>query len=214
MPYFYSEKNNYNMLFIHIPKTGGTSIEQYFANKLGIRKLTEVHYYTVNVKLFYKGVSLQHQTLQTIKEDPFFKINWENIKIISCVRNPYNRIVSEIHYRIRTHFKEKQHITDTIKNLFIQYKKNNIINDNHIRPQYEFLCDKEGKLYDNIIIMKTENLKEMMKENEWDDFDLHVNKSISYKIEDCLNKESIELINDFYSKDFEYFGYDKINNIE
>ena len=211
MPYFYSEKDNFNLLFIHIPKTGGTSIEQFFGKKLKINKLTPIQYYSDNRKFFYKGVSLQHHTLQTIKEDPFFKINWENIKIISCVRNPYNRILSEIHSRTRRPFKDKKHITDTIKNLLNDYTKNNNINDNHVRPQYEFLCDQEGKLYDNVIIMKTENLKEMMKENGWDNFDIHLNKSISYKVEDCLNNESIELINNFYSKDFDYFGYEKIN---
>ena len=34
MPYF--KNNTINVLFIHIPKTGGTSIEMYFSSKFSI----------------------------------------------------------------------------------------------------------------------------------------------------------------------------------
>jgi hypothetical protein len=34
MPYFKNE--NINLLFIHIPKTGGTSVEQYFSKKYNV----------------------------------------------------------------------------------------------------------------------------------------------------------------------------------
>lgn len=35
MPYF--KNDNVNVLFIHIPKTGGTSIENYFSSKFNIK---------------------------------------------------------------------------------------------------------------------------------------------------------------------------------
>lgn len=34
MPYF--KNNNVNILFIHIPKTGGSSVENYFSSKFNI----------------------------------------------------------------------------------------------------------------------------------------------------------------------------------
>ena len=34
MPYF--KNDNINILFIHIPKTGGSSLENYFSSKFGI----------------------------------------------------------------------------------------------------------------------------------------------------------------------------------
>ena len=42
MPYFKQNK----VLLIHIPKTGGTSIEKYFANKNGIKLNPSCLYYS------------------------------------------------------------------------------------------------------------------------------------------------------------------------
>ena len=36
MPYYNDDSINLNLLFLHIPKTGGSSVEQYFSNKFNI----------------------------------------------------------------------------------------------------------------------------------------------------------------------------------
>jgi len=105
MPYF--NNNNKNILFIHIHKTGGTSIEKFFSNKCNI-KLSKSSLYSNKYPTFsnqspYKEMninsSLQHITYtQMVENNKVFNINFDNIKIITIVRNPYERIISDLFY--------------------------------------------------------------------------------------------------------------------
>lgn len=216
MPYFSSK--NINVLFIHIPKTGGSSVDNYFAQKIN-KTLDTSLYYEEKPSKFY-GVSLQHQTLQTIKGNPdFFKINWNNITLMTIVRNPYTRILSEVFWR-RCHlmkhnknikmYQNKEEVELQIKNYINLYKNDNNVLDNHMRPQYEFLIDLDNNINKNIIILRTEKLTELMKKQGWNDFNFKKNESIKFNPTDWLTPDSISLINEVYSKDFEYFGYEKI----
>lgn len=47
MPYF--KNDTINILFIHIPKTGGTSLEEYFSSKFNI-KLNKYSLETLKIK--------------------------------------------------------------------------------------------------------------------------------------------------------------------
>jgi hypothetical protein len=73
-----------------------------------------------------------------------------------------------------------------------------------------FVTDNEGKLFDNINILKTESLKTDMISNGYDDFNVWINKSRSKSCgyDKYLNADSIKLINEYYKKDFEYFNYE------
>ena len=90
MPYY----KDINLLFVHIPKTGGTSLENFLQNKY---KQTLLSSFTNDIlpDPEYRKISLQHQTYNTIfKYRDILDINFESIKIISIVRNPYDRIIS------------------------------------------------------------------------------------------------------------------------
>lgn len=81
-------------------------------------------------------------------------------------------------------------------------------NDNHRIPQYMFLLDENYELLKNVTILKTETLTEDMKKLGHTDFENHYYKTtISREYMDFLNKDSIEIINKYYKKDFEYFDY-------
>src|SRR5579863_10557438 len=101
MPYI----KDANILFIHIPKTAGTSIEKYFSKKYSIRFDTKslFGFLEKNVIIpeqFDRTISLQHQTYTTIvkfKKELGIDIN-DSTKIITIVRNPYTRLVSDLFF--------------------------------------------------------------------------------------------------------------------
>lgn len=222
MPYFKNE--NINILFIHIPKTGGTSVEKYFSSKydivldnkslytMGLLKPLEINDKTINS-------SLQHLTYNTIMENKtYFNIDeTTNLQIITIVRNPYERIISDLF------FLKLIKIEDTKEEVFNVIKEKYILNieeyDNHPLPQYLFITDEKVNLINNITILHTENLNEEMIKLNFTDFDSHwydlnnnkenySKKELNYY--DYLNDESINFINSYYEKDFELFNYKKI----
>jgi hypothetical protein len=204
MPYFYDKEKNINILFIHIPKTGGTSIEYYFSKKYNI-PLNEKSLY--NIPSDKKELSLQHHTYRDIIKKKINITFDKNLKILSVVRNPYTRIISDLFYFKKININTTpDEVYKIIKN---DYIKNPML-DNHYFPQYKYLIDKKNKLINNLILLKTENLTKNMKKIGYNDFDIHENKNNNninyYKY---LNKDRIRFINKYYNKDFEFFKYKK-----
>ena len=210
MPIFRGVSNT--ILFIHIPKTGGTSVEKYFSNKYDMDLFTEKIPYVYNFIEF--KTSLQHQTLNTIlKNKKLFKLTMVNTDVITIVRNPYARLISELFWsNLINKNTTKEAISHVIKKLIDDYKINNSIYDNHIRPQYEFLIYK-NKINSNIKILKTENLQGMMYNHGYTDFNIHLlNNNNTDNYMKYLNRNSINLINIFYDEDFKRFNYSKLIN--
>lgn len=158
-----------------------------------------------NIKI---NSSLQHITYnQIVKYSNIFDIDFDNIKIITIVRNPYERIVSDLFfYKLIT----KDTHEDDVFNIIIKYlvSKNY---DNHNIPQYKFITDDNKEIIQNIHILRTESLTIDMKNLGYNDFNLlknvNINKVNYYKY---LNDDSIRIINQFYHLDFILFNYNKI----
>ena len=207
MPYF--RKNDINILFIHIPKTGGSSIETYFSQKYDIplNYKSLCYYYPIQRKLKINS-SLQHITYKSMyKYKKELKIKFNNIKIITIVRNPYERIISDLFYLHKIDIKTEQDEVFTIIQNYLTHK----YLDNHNVPQYKFIIDKNKNIIPDLHILHTETLTTDMKNLGFDDFNVfenaNPNKLNYYKY---LNNDSIQLINQFYDKDFSLFGYEKI----
>ena len=176
MPYFYNE--NINLLFIHIPKTGGSSVEHYFSNKykipLNYQSLLSCDHDDMN-KLNSK-ISLQHLTLNQIykySNENLININFNNLKIITIVRNPYERIISDLLWcnLINTNSTKKE-VFNMINNYitFTNY-------DNHNIPQYLFVTDENKKIYNNVKIFCTSSLNYDMINEGYSDFNIKVNSN-------------------------------------
>jgi hypothetical protein len=213
MPYF--QNKNINLLLIHIPKTGGTSLERYFSKKFNIKldNKSLYMYLPKNLKEKFKiNTSLQHISYSTIFEyKNKLNVCFDNIKIITIVRNPYERLVSDL-----CHFKKLNIDTsqEEVFNIIENYITDTNL-DNHNLPQYTFITNKDKILIPNIHILHTETLKEDMINLEYTDFNEHIKTKSNINTDeinyyDFLNNKSIQLINDFYDYDFRLFNYTKI----
>ena len=212
-----------NLKFLHITKTGGTSIEE-FAIKLGIKwgKYDKLFYDKFNKKGFW------HIPLNYLDAETINKYNWFTI-----VRNPYERIISEINFLIKSkHLQFNKvdmniylfniisniHITKDNKQILNKefVEKNNIMFAFHFIPMYFYTCNN-NKIISNIKIIKFENLNKEINSYFYEikiheEFNTHENKNDKklFEFED-LSVKNIKLINKIYKKDFELFGY-KIKN--
>jgi hypothetical protein len=66
------------------------------------------------------------------------------------------------------------------------------------------------KLYDNVKIIRYENMKNELINFGFNDFNIHMNKKINnINYNDILTEEIKELIYKYYQKDFEIFKYEK-----
>ena len=219
---------NLKLIFIHIPKTGGTSILKYLNQKEKDEPLL-----LCNDNLFtyiendYHSV---HYTYMEILKSNI--INNYNQYIFFCIiRNPYYKILSALscHSIIdcKTSIEELKSILEILfknTNLNVSYLKvckckqlnfynftfNNLeykIEIKHLLPQSDFLKNSNNEIDKSIKILYFENLKNELINNGLVDFDIHKNKGIMSDYDIFLTDEVKRLIYDHYQEDFVNFGY-------
>jgi hypothetical protein len=194
---------NNELKFIHITKTGGTSIED-------IGLLNGVMWGRHD-KLLKECNIPWHLPLKLYKKNIY-----HTEILFTVVRNPYERIVSECFCKWGSRFKKNDLLTIDDFNEYIHDRVSKVSNGDffHFVPQSEYTHDNDGK---QIIhhILKFENLKEefnnLMKLYSVNiNLTMHVNKSVKLFNVDDINEINIILINDVYNKDFELYNYKKI----
>ena len=160
-------------------------------------------------KILSKKVSLQHLIYNSIfRFRRFFNVTLRNLKIITAVRNPYERLISDLFYLKKIN---KDTLKKNVYQIILNFIKNNP--DNHALPQHRFIINYyTRRIPPNITILKTETLTEDMHKIGYSDFDVHQkkNKVKNVNYYDYLNKKSIQLINLYYHFDFILFNYNKI----
>lgn len=210
MPY-YREKH---ILFVHIPKTAGSNIEQQ------LEKITKGELKNKGKPTIYSGkrhnlldypynsVSPQHQFYSTLYlYRNKLNINFDGLKVFSVVRNPYDRIISDLHWcKLIKKSSTSKEVYKVIKDHYL----NRTDLDNHNVPQYKFLTDENDNLIQDIKIFKCESLNQRNAElNEFLNLNININKNnVNKDYSKYLNQDSIDMINKFYEKDFKLFDYE------
>jgi len=212
MPYFKKSK----ILFVHIPKTAGTSCEELlndsditlFTGKMnGERLISNKLPIKENMKAPSDKIK-QHLTAREI-----FNYDIDVDYSFSFVRNPYERAISmwkhqthakpffnryytQIKYRVRNDFNE------WVAFLYKIYKDGNLRVIKHNCPQVDFIFDDKDRLM----------VHELFSFEEIDSFEILGKKlpkvnSIKTPTNLKITDESYRMINEIYAKDFEMLGY-------
>ena len=143
---------NKKLLFIHIPKTAGSSIEE----AMGCFMKEENGWGVKN------NIAIQHSTWNYYKNiNPKVSINNKDWKIFSIVRNPYHKLLSEFFFlkkdqlnNLRYNNKYFKNINEMNINDFIDYTEYIVKNKlytlslyhDHFKPQSDFIFDNNNNL--------------------------------------------------------------------
>lgn len=192
-----SDKNIGNLKFIHIPKTGGTSIEE-------SAKKNNLLWGKFDTSLkSYKNISAWHcpQEMQ-----PY---------CFCVVRNPFDRFISQFYHENSVNNYNSEKLNNFIKIKISQIKNNININDNHFLPQYMFsekchIIISFDNLQDNLNnLMKIFNLPSLVlkklpggKAQQIKRNNININK-LSYL---DINNTNKKLIKEIYKLDFELYN--------
>lgn len=163
MPLF--KKDNKTVLFIHIPKCAGTSIERAFEDAgWDIEFLVEP---ARKGHTDWKPCNPQHWHYEMLLENIHNKydIDYE----FTVVRNPFQRLVSELFWRQGWGSNYLGDLSNAIsvigQNYLQQYSNDPYAMDNHIRPQQEFIGPTTS-------VFRFENLHTELFPKLKNDFDL------------------------------------------
>jgi len=190
------------LIFVHIPKTGGTTVEYYLELIKGI-----------NGYGIIKNVAFQH-------------FNWENYNTLlgediyskyfkfSIIRNPISRCISEYYwttlgfgYKNNSSF---DNFLDNVEDIVKNKKFNETIYHDHFYPQSFFILD-ENKNSKVDKIYRFEDFSEMNNFlNNYTSEIIIPKQEISKGITKIIpTQNQIDKIYQIYKQDFENFNYDK-----
>ena len=138
MPIFNNE-----ITFIHIPKSGGTTIEKFLQSK-GYK----MSLFTSTGSIFINGHTPQHCTYRELNE-----LNLLTDKMFTIVRPETERVLSEYFYILEKRPDLKKLFTDfdSFLELFLD-EKNSLLFDNHNLSNNDFLINSDGLIDERIKI--------------------------------------------------------------
>lgn len=205
MPVFQKGADQY--LFIHIPKTGGTSIEAYIeqVTPLALKNSTRPNGFPVTPQHYHAEILLN------LFPENHFRSSF------TVVRNPLDRMISEYHWRTRNKRPiaeggtyQRRWYNKTLQlvdfdawamEILDLYENNAFINDNHLRPQAEFICHgTEIFNFENTLTPVFDRIDEILETGPGD---RALKKKSLGKASPQVARKTKARIEDFYAADYE-----------
>lgn len=207
MPIF--KASNKVIYFAHVPKCGGSSVEEYLKVRFGSLAFIDQDYYSLPSSQRWTNSSAQHISIDALERlfpSGFFDASF------AVVRHPVDRLVSAYHH-LRDNLKTLDQ-SDVFSNWLADFeqalKNNPLIYDGHVRPmavmvptnamvfRLEDGLDQVVSYLDELVGARAETIR--MKR-------LLVRNTSIPKV--VPSENDIATIERIYARDFERFGYDR-----
>ena len=200
--------HKHKAIFVHIPKTAGTSIER----ALEIRALDK-EAYRHRDEFMIDGVkyALQHYTAEMLMQEEAIRPRWKSYYKFAFVRHPYSRVLSEYFWVKGKKDQELEFDHQDFKDHLKSYHAN--MNTDHKLSQTQYLYSSSGTLLVDRVF-KFEQIKASFRvlsnrlklKSKLE----HAQKSsnlTSYTSK--LDGDDKDFIYELYKDDFENFNYQK-----
>ena len=207
MPIFTREQRS--VLFVHVPKTGGTSLERLLMGAgwdVGFRATPKTHPDQIRlhrVSPQHYHAALLEQTLRLDRFDAAFLVT----------REPLARFRSE--YAMRNKRKDgagsADHVEEWTRRILGRVRRDPCVLDNHIRPQHEFLLPSAR-------VFRLEDGMDAIVAALNDEWDLGLSTDIPQHLssggEGRISSRDVEVnarveawVREYYARDRELLGY-------
>lgn len=206
---------SFRILYIHVPKTGGTYVEEL------LKSYGPVHGIKYGYEPLPQGFPCVPQHFHgELLECLYSKDAWVPDSyfdyVFMTVRNPVDRLVSEYKYRNREvidkHYSLSKIFWDEHLNRWCQHALEKaaidpFYEDNHIRPQYEFeaFSPEIFHMEDGYEPIK-QRLDELLGVSGAFP-DEPINTSVLPRDDVGPHRRTLDLIHSFYAEDFSRYGY-------
>lgn len=176
--------------FIHINKTGGSSIEHALS------------------------APLIHETARVFR-DRIGVNRWQKRFSFAIVRNPWDRAVSHYHYRLMTDQTGLRDgslsFKDWVREVYVECSPKYVDEDKMFLTQTDWVVDEDGRVMVDYI-GRFEELDEAWSEicrrlNRSDTALPHVKKSSRQDYRDYYDQDTRDIVGSFFKVDVENFGY-------
>ena len=195
------EINGRRVLFIHIPKCGGTSVSDFLDGQAHRRFDSKINIY---------GRTIRPRHLHAaILEQIYFHGMFDYV--FTVVRNPFSRIISEYSYQTRKSGPRWQRVIGFdrwLRMSLARASRNPSYRENHFRPQSDFVAfDCEVFRIEDGLDALSRSLAEKVglkssREIQW------LNASEKRRLIQFSDAQT-KLILDTYQSDFDTFGYSR-----
>jgi len=186
---FYKYHNFDSFIYIHINKTGGSSIEKALS------------------------IPTEHKTaLEKIEE--IGQKAWNKKYTFTVIRNPWDKVVSQYHYRVntnQTNLRENPiEFKEWVKRTYGYQDAYYYDTPKMFMPQVDWLTDHSGKIlvdeiihFENLEVEFNEVLEKLGRNKTLP----HVKKSNRGNYREYYDDETIEMVRNWFERDIEEFGY-------